>query len=77
MVRAIELLNGQELPSLEPGQAAKKLLKRSSRKQVEEAMKVEGEEFFSRLHSAEAKEALTAFIEKRAPNFSKAKGSAA
>ena len=26
MVRAIELLNGQELPSLEPGQLAKKLL---------------------------------------------------
>jgi len=26
MVRAIELLNGQELPSLESGQPAKKLL---------------------------------------------------
>ena len=58
-------------------QATKKLLRRSSREQVEQAIKAESGEFISRLRSAEAKEAFTAFIEKRPPNFSKAKGSGA
>lgn len=54
--------------------AIKRLLKRGSRDQVEEAAKIEGAEFFSRLSSPEAKEAFTAFLEKRAPDFSKVKG---
>jgi enoyl-CoA hydratase/carnithine racemase len=58
-------------------QATKKLLKRSSRAQVEQAIKAESEEFISRLRSDEATEAFTAFLEKRAPNFSKATGFAA
>ena len=58
-------------------QAIKKLLRRSSREGVEQAIKAEVGEFAARLRSAEAKEAFTAFLEKRAPNFSKAKGSTA
>ena len=50
-------------------QACKRLLKRSQREQLEEAIRVENEEFASRVRSAEAKEAFTAFLEKRAPDF--------
>ena len=57
-------------------QACKRLMKRSSREQIEEAMKVEGEEFASRVRSAEAREAFTAFLEKRPPNFSRTKEAA-
>ena len=53
--------------------AIKRLLKRGSRDQVEDTAKIEGAEFFSRLSSPEAKEAFTAFLEKRAPDFSKVK----
>jgi enoyl-CoA hydratase/carnithine racemase len=54
-------------------QACKRLMKRSSREQIEQAMKVENEEFASRVHSAEAREAFTAFLEKRPPDFTKRK----
>ena len=50
-------------------QACKILMKRFSREYIEQAMKVENEEFASRLHSADAREAFTAFLEKRAPHF--------
>ena len=52
-------------------QACKRLLKQSTREQLEQAVKREGEEFSVRVRSAEAKEAFTAFLEKRPPNFSK------
>jgi enoyl-CoA hydratase/carnithine racemase len=51
--------------------ACKRPLKRSSREQIEQAMKAEDEEFSSRLHSAHTKEAMTAFLEKRPPDFSR------
>jgi enoyl-CoA hydratase/carnithine racemase len=54
-------------------QACKRLMKRSSREQIEQAMKVEGEEFASRVRSAEARAAFTAFLEKRPPNFTRTK----
>src|SRR3954447_18929081 len=54
-------------------QACKRLMKRSSREQIEQSMKVEGEEFASRVRSAEAREAFTAFLEKRPPNFTRTK----
>ena len=51
--------------------ASKRLLKRWSREQTEAAVKVENQEFSSRVRSAEAREAITAFLEKRRPDFTK------
>ena len=50
--------------------ACKRLMRSSTREQLERAAKFENEEFSTRVRSAEAKEAFTAFIEKRKPNFS-------
>ena len=50
-------------------QACKRLLKSATREQVERAVKLELQEFSERVRSAEAKEAFTAFMEKRKPNF--------
>jgi enoyl-CoA hydratase/carnithine racemase len=51
--------------------ACKRLLKLSSRQQVEQAIKAENGEFASRVRSAEAREAFSAFLEKRPPNVTK------
>ena len=58
-------------------QATKRLMKHSLREQIEQAVKVEVEEFSSRVRSAEVKEVFTAFIEKRPPNFKTVKAPAA
>jgi enoyl-CoA hydratase/carnithine racemase len=50
-------------------QACKRLMKSSTREQLEQAVKLENEEFAARVRSAEAREAFTAFVEKRKPNF--------
>lgn len=52
--------------------ACKRLMKQSSREQLEQAIRAENEEFASRVRSAEAKEAFSAFIEKRPPHFATA-----
>jgi enoyl-CoA hydratase/carnithine racemase len=51
-------------------QACKRLMKQSTCEQLERAVKLENEEFSTRVRSTEAKEAFTAFLEKRPPNFS-------
>jgi len=51
------------------------MMKGSQREQTAQAIKVENEEFALRVLSAEAKEAFTAFLEKRAPDFKKTKES--
>lgn len=51
--------------------ATQKLLRHGSRDELLERMKLEGEVFAERLQSAEAKEAFTAFFEKRKPDFSR------
>jgi enoyl-CoA hydratase/carnithine racemase len=51
--------------------ATKRLLKRGFVDQVKAAIRVESQEFSERLHSAEAKEAFSAFLEKRPANFTR------
>jgi enoyl-CoA hydratase/carnithine racemase len=54
-------------------QASKRLMKQSTRQQVEGAINAEMEEFASRVRSPEAREVMNAFLEKRPPDFSKTK----
>jgi enoyl-CoA hydratase/carnithine racemase len=60
-----------ELAGKPPGalQACKRLMRSSTRDRLELAVKLENEAFSVCVSSAEAKEAFTAFIEKRKPNF--------
>jgi enoyl-CoA hydratase/carnithine racemase len=50
-------------------QSCKRLMRSATRELLERAIKLENQEFATRVRSAEAKEAFTAFIEKRKPHF--------
>src|SRR5262249_49224100 len=57
--------------------ASKRLIKQGFIDQIKAAIRLENEAFSERVRSAEAKEALSAFLEKRPPNFTKTKPQAA
>ena len=52
-------------------QACKRLMRQSTREQLAQAARTENEEFSARLRSPDTKEAITAFFEKRPPDFTK------
>lgn len=51
-------------------QACKRLMRQSTREHLERAVRAENKEYSVRLRGPETKEALTAFLEKRPPDFS-------
>jgi enoyl-CoA hydratase/carnithine racemase len=63
----------QRFNSLPPGavQEAKRLLRRSQQAAVQDTIRTEAQIFGQRLQSPEAKEAFSAFLQKRKPDFSK------
>src|SRR5258707_3936177 len=68
---AIATAAAQQLAVKPPAalQSCKRLMRSSTRELLERTVKLENEEFSVRVRSAEAKEAFTAFLEKRRPNF--------
>ena len=67
MERAIKL--ARQAPNAV--RVTKQLLKRWRQEEVAEAIKVEAEHFIPMLRQAEATEAMTAFVQKRKPDFSR------
>lgn len=70
-VEAHALAKAKQLATRAPAavQATKRLMRRAEASSIAETMEVEVVEFAARLTSPEAREALQAFLEKRAPKF--------
>ena len=72
LVRALETAGKLAAKPASALQASKRLMKQQFREQIQAAMKAENEEFRAQVRSEDAKEALTAFLEKRKPSFTRA-----
>jgi enoyl-CoA hydratase/carnithine racemase len=70
---AFETARNLALKPADALRASKRLMKQSFREQIKAAIKAENEEFSMQVRSADAKEALAAFLEKRLPDFTKTK----
>jgi enoyl-CoA hydratase/carnithine racemase len=70
--QAYAVAKAQQLALLPPAsiRTTKKLLRTANAKQLEAIMRMEEEYFMAMLQGAEAKEAFSAFLEKRKPDFS-------
>jgi enoyl-CoA hydratase/carnithine racemase len=73
MARATETVQKLARKPATALRACKNLLKRPAREQLEQSVARETEEFAVRVRSADTKEAITAFFEKRPPDFSRTK----
>jgi enoyl-CoA hydratase/carnithine racemase len=71
LARAIETAGKLAAKPAAALQASKRLMKRPFIDQIKAAMKAENEEFSAQVRSEDAKEAFTAFLEKRKPNFAR------
>lgn len=77
LARATETAGKLAAKPPEALQASKRLMKQPFREQIKAAMKAENEDFSALIRSEDAKEALTAFLEKRKPDFTRASKHAA
>jgi enoyl-CoA hydratase/carnithine racemase len=73
LATAMETARNLALKPADALQASKRLMKQSFREQIKAAIKAENEEFSMRVRSADAKEALAAFLEKSPPDFTRTK----
>jgi len=71
LVRATETAGKLAAKPAAALQASKRLMKQPFREQIKAAMKAENEAFSVQVRSEDAKEALTAFLEKRKPDFTR------
>jgi enoyl-CoA hydratase/carnithine racemase len=76
MATAMETAQALSQKPADALRACKRLLKRGAREQTETAVRIEDEEYRTRLRSEDAKEAMTAFFERRRPDFTKTKTAA-
>src|SRR5882757_1807667 len=71
LVRATETARKLAAKPAAALQASKRLIKQPFREQIKAAMKAENEEFSAQVRSEDAKEAFSAFLEQRKPDFTR------
>ncbi|QIG98258.1 enoyl-CoA hydratase [Bradyrhizobium sp. 6(2017)] len=77
LTRAVETAGKLAAKPASALQASKRLMKQPFREQIKAAMQAENAEFSAQVRSDDAKEAFTAFLEKRKPDFTRTTKSSA